>query len=101
MMTAKTFQRTVRTSLITALVAAGLTLAASAAEAGVIVKTRNGRRVVTVRRAPTTVVVKTPVGRVVVKETKREVVKKVWVPGHWVKKPGRRAVWVKGHWRVV
>lgn len=84
----------IRRSLIAVAAVATLGFAAAEAEARVIVKAGKGPARVVVKTTPRRVVVRTPVVTVV----RAEPVQKVWVPGHWVKKPGRRAVWVAGHW---
>ena len=82
-----TKERTMKTRTIatTMLTVAILTISAGIAQARVIVRPR----VVVVK--PKIVVVKpAPVQKA-----------KVWVPGHFVKKPYHRKVWVPGHWKKI
>ncbi|MCP4144900.1 MAG: BcpO-related WXXGXW repeat protein [bacterium] len=74
--------RTIATTMLTVAI---LTISAGMAQARVIVRPR----VVVVK--PKVVVVKpAPVKKA-----------KVWIPGHFVKRPHHRKVWVPGHWKKV
>lgn len=85
-------QSLLRNLIVTVIALLGLSAAlpaAAEARVRVVVKPR-----VVVKAAP----VKTTV---VIKPAKPARGKYVWVPGHYVKKPGRPRVWVAGHWRRV